>query len=77
MNDIIKKTKPETYYAKNKASIDLRVSRTVQCNKCLRIIQFRSMKAHIKKPKCERDYQKRLSQINAKPNEDLEVICVI
>jgi hypothetical protein len=66
-----------TYYAKNKERIDMRESRVVQCNKCLRILQFRSMKAHIHKPKCERDYQKRMSYINAKPSDSIEVIHVI
>lgn len=67
----------ETYYSKNKIRIDIRESRKVQCNKCLRIVQFRSMKAHINKPKCERDYQKRMTYINAKTSDSLEIIYVI
>ncbi len=64
----------KTYYAKNKEKIDSRASRKVQCSKCLKILQFRCINAHKKVAKCERDYQKRMTHVNAGLIEGMEVI---
>lgn len=55
------------YYQKNKNHIDARITRRMQCARCLRVVQYRGMKAHVLTPKCERDYQKRLNPVDPKP----------
>lgn len=51
------------YYEKNKVHINTQATRRMQCAKCLKVVQFRNIHAHILTPKCERDYQKRIAPV--------------
>jgi len=68
------------YYEKNKVHINNRATRQMQCAKCLRIVQFRGIRAHKLTAKCERDYNKRMAldnkpkQIDGVFNEPIENI---
>lgn len=68
----------ETYYSLNKEKIRKKACRMIQCSKCLRIIQFKSLPTHKRKPKCERDYQKRINPPadKNKKYENVEIIYV-
>lgn len=51
------------YYMANKARINERTTKMMQCAKCLRVVQYRTMRGHKLTKKCERDYQKRINPL--------------
>mgnify|MGYP003387972206 CR=1 FL=1 len=63
-------TPTETYYERNKAMIEKKRSRKVQCDKCKRIIKHASIYMHNKSKKCARDEALLLLETN----DELELI---
>ena len=60
----------ETYYEKNKETIEKKRHRKVQCAKCLRTINFASLYMHNKSKKCIRDYNLRMLE----ENDEIEIV---
>lgn len=71
---MVEEINEKSYYMKNRDKIRNKACRLVQCERCYKIMQFKSIIPHKKTKKCIKDYEKRLNLVIPTLRDDIEII---